>query len=113
MTSNVTLNKELISQVIYWHENHFNDDQIKLKLIEKNHNSDEIEACFAALAKHKDQKKRTRGTLIIVAGVLLLGIGFILTVSFFHSGKSINGVMYGLTSLGLILVFWGCKEVFH
>lgn len=113
MNTQLNLNKDLVQQIIYWHENHFTDEQISKKLHEKNLNEAEVQTYLVSLKKHKEQKKRTKGSLIIVAGVILLGIGFILTVSFYHSGKSINEVMYGLTTLGLILVFWGLREIFH
>ena len=56
-------------------------------------------------------KRRKRGLVLGLTGSVFLGVGFILTVLFYHSGISINYVMYGMTSLGAILLLAGMIEV--
>jgi hypothetical protein len=56
-------------------------------------------------------KRRRRGFLLGLFGSILLVAGFILTVIFYHSGISIHYVMYGMTSIGVILLIAGLVDV--
>src|SRR6187397_274933 len=56
-------------------------------------------------------KRRKRGLILGLTGSVFLVVGFILTVLFYHSGISIDYVMYGMTSLGAILLLAGLIEV--
>ena len=56
-------------------------------------------------------KRRKRGFILGLTGSILLIVGFILTVIFYHSGVSIHYVMYGMTSVGVILLIAGLVEV--
>ncbi|MBL0341614.1 MAG: hypothetical protein IPP71_12135 [Bacteroidetes bacterium] len=56
-------------------------------------------------------KRRKRGFMLMAVGSILLFIGFLLTVFFFHSGISIHYVMYGMTSVGVLLLIAGLVEV--
>lgn len=57
------------------------------------------------------KKRRHRGFILGAIGSALLLIGFLLTVIFFHSGVNFHFVMYGLTSIGAILLMAGLVEV--
>lgn len=57
------------------------------------------------------KKRRQRGFVLGIIGSGLLIIGFLLTVIFFHTGVNFHFVMYGLTSLGAILLMAGLVEV--
>jgi hypothetical protein len=57
------------------------------------------------------KKRRQRGFILGAAGSAMLLIGFLLTVIFFHSGVNFHFVMYGLTSVGAILLMAGLVEV--
>ena len=57
-------------------------------------------------------RKRKRGSQIILFGSLFLLIGFICTCAFFHSGMPIHWVLYGFTTLGLIIIFIGLYDIF-
>ena len=56
-------------------------------------------------------KRRKRGFVIGAIGSGILIIGFLLTVIMFHSGSSFNAVMYGMTSIGVIMLLIGMIEV--
>ncbi|MDI9341784.1 MAG: hypothetical protein QM534_14535 [Sediminibacterium sp.] len=74
------------------------------------------DALLVAVALQKAKKEiyeanRKSGLKKLGAGVLLLGIGFIITCIKFHSNESLSLIMYGFTSVGLVLVFWGLYEI--
>lgn len=61
----------------------------------------------------QNNKPHMRGTYVIVIGCLLLVAGFFLNVGLFYSNSaSFNYVMYGLTSIGIILIVIGLAMMF-
>jgi len=57
-------------------------------------------------------KKRKSGSAKILIACVLLVVGFALTVLNFHNNESFAFVMYGFTSAGLALLFWGLYDIF-
>lgn len=56
-------------------------------------------------------QKRQKGGMIILIGSILLLVGFLLTISNFYANTSFTYVMYGFTSVGLLIIFYGLYEV--
>ena len=64
--------------------------------------------------KHIRNAKRTKnGTLLILTGVFLLGLGFILCILLSGTGASIDFSLYGLTAIGAIILVAGLAMIFH
>ena len=57
-------------------------------------------------------KKRKSGLSKMGIACVLLVVGFVVTVINFHSNESFTLVMYGFTSAGLLLLFWGLYDMF-
>ena len=57
-------------------------------------------------------RKRKNGLVKMGFGSVLLLVGFVLTVMNFYSNESFSAVMYGFTSAGLLLLFWGLYDMF-
>jgi hypothetical protein len=64
------------------------------------------------LVKMRDAKKRSQGLVLILAGAFICFISFLLTVTGFVSGDAYNFVLFGVTSLGVIVIFAGFTMVF-
>jgi hypothetical protein len=64
------------------------------------------------LKKINHANNRTTGTQILLFSCLMLLIGFILTCVCFYTNTSINLVMYGFTTVGLIGIFIGLYYIF-
>ena len=71
--------------------------------------TDEI---ITQLKKIHYANKRKRGSLIVLTGAILLLIGFIMTISNFYANASIAYVMYGFTTVGLLVIFMGVYDCF-
>ena len=54
---------------------------------------------------------RTQGFRLILIGCLTGITGFLITFLNFNTSRSIDFAMYGLTSAGLIIVFWGLFKI--
>ncbi|MDP2387461.1 MAG: hypothetical protein Q8M29_13880 [Bacteroidota bacterium] len=55
--------------------------------------------------------KRSEGMIKIGIGATLILAGFVITCSNFHSNQSFSFAMYGLTTVGIIIVFWGLYKI--
>lgn len=104
--------EELHHKAIIWVQQHKTFSDIHDDLIKEG--CDDLEA--AEIVKevkliHYAQKRQKGGMIILVGSILLL-IGFLLTVSNFYANTSFAYVMYGFTSVGLLVIFYGLYEVF-
>ena len=54
---------------------------------------------------------RKEGLAKISIGAICIVLGFLITCLNFHSNKSFDFAMYGLTSIGIVFVFWGLYKM--
>jgi hypothetical protein len=58
-----------------------------------------------------DTIKRKQGFILILVGCLTGLSGFLITFINFNTSRSIDFAMYGLTSAGITIVFWGLYKI--
>jgi hypothetical protein len=75
-----------------------NDEQLAAKIIRK-------------LKKIHHEKRRNSGVIKLILGGVILIISFVITVFCFHSNVSFHAIMYSMTSVGCLLLFWGLYEI--
>ncbi|MBL7911564.1 MAG: hypothetical protein JNJ41_10960 [Bacteroidia bacterium] len=69
---------------------------------------------YAVIKKLKSEhyaEKAKEGRKFLLIGFLLIIVGFIITCINFHSNQSIAFAMYGLTTAGLVFVFYGLYKI--
>ena len=86
-------------------------DVIRLQLTVSGADESTVETIVGQVKSVSFLKRRKRGVVLGAIGSLLLITGFILTVIFYHSGIPFHFVMYGMTSLGVLLLIAGLVEV--
>ncbi len=86
-------------------------DSVKEHLTASGADAVTVETIIHQLRTHTYLKRRKRGFFLGLAGAIMLMLGFLLTVLFYHSGISIHYVMYGMTSIGAILLVAGLVEI--
>ena len=111
---------------------HANDDQwedlyrLAKQLVERDPHFPEIEKHLLEQCANKElvdevlkqikavyyARRRKNGLVKMGFGSILLLVGFALTVMNFYSNESFGAVMYGFTSAGLLLLFWGLYDMF-
>ena len=64
------------------------------------------------VVKMRDAKKRSQGLMLILAGAFICFLSFLITVTGSVSGDAYNFVLFGVTSLGVIVIFAGFTMVF-
>jgi hypothetical protein len=60
---------------------------------------------------HQLLKKKKRGLALGAIGTLLLMTGFFLTPFLFQADNSFDLTLYGITSAGILFLFWGMAEL--
>ncbi|MGZ4090477.1 MAG: hypothetical protein ACXVNM_00705 [Bacteroidia bacterium] len=69
---------------------------------------------YAVLKKAKSDyydKCRKEGLVIIAAGAAVIFAGFVITCFNFHANQSVSFAMYGLTTIGIGIVFYGLYKI--
>jgi hypothetical protein len=82
-------------------------DSIKDVLHKKSDDDDLIYAVVKKVRSDHYSEIRKQGLTILAVGMVLILSGFIITCCNFYSNRSFEFAMYGLTSIGIIVVFWG------
>ncbi|MEI8279078.1 MAG: hypothetical protein WCG87_04890 [Bacteroidota bacterium] len=87
-------------------------DEIVTALVQKGHEEYHVTELLKEVAKLRDAKNRSQALALVLVGALICLASCIMTLtgSFTHSNFSF--VLYGLTSLGIIVVFAGLMKVF-
>jgi hypothetical protein len=93
-------------------ENGEKKEDIEKSLIDLGHDRRYVLELVEEIAKMKDASSRSMGLTLILAGAVICFISFLLTVTSTVSGDAYNFVLFGLTSLGVIVIFAGFTKVF-
>jgi hypothetical protein len=88
-----------------------NTEEILQRLLETGLSSDAAQQYFSEWKKIRTEKKRNSAFVYCGIGVFLLTTGFIFTLFLFNSNSNFNFALYGLTLIGLVLVFKGMIDL--
>jgi hypothetical protein len=61
--------------------------------------------------KERYALRRRKGVKLMLAGAVMLLLGFVITLAFVYNDKSIDFVMYGMTLGGIAVFLWGVVDV--
>lgn len=86
--------------------------QVENELVSMGHPRQFAAEIVTEVARMLDSKKRSQGLVLIMAGAFICFLSFLLTVTGFVSGDAYNFVLFGVTSLGVIVIFAGFTMVF-
>lgn len=112
MHTNVTYFKHLKYAKTMLAEGHSRQD-IELALNREGAEEATVKEIMGHLKPEEKSGRTQKGSLLVLCGVVLLGIGFIFSILFVGSGTSINFALYGLTILGAVVLIAGLAMVFH
>jgi hypothetical protein len=87
-------------------------EQIEKSLIEMGHNVLFAKEIIAETYKLRNAQRSSKGLTFILVGAIVCFLSFLLTITGVFPDHNINLVLYGLTSVGVILVFVGLTYVF-
>jgi predicted nucleotide-binding protein (sugar kinase/HSP70/actin superfamily) len=86
-------------------------DEIEKRLFEKTIDVSVVSEIMIQIKKVHYAVKRKQGLIKMGFGSIFLVVGFFITYFNFHSNQSFDIVMYGSSSIGVILVFMGLYDI--
>lgn len=86
-------------------------EEILQRLLETGLPGDAAQQYVNEWKKNRSEKKRNAAFVYCGIGVFLLTTGFMFTVFLFTSNSNFNFALYGLTIIGLVLVFKGLIDL--
>jgi len=86
-------------------------DLLEKHLLQKTDNIVLITVAITEAKKDHYARMRKEGIPKIALGSVLIVVGFLITCLNFHANKSFDFAMYGLTSAGIGIVFWGLYKM--
>lgn len=108
-------NKELWDELVELanesYARNYDFEKITEILLQKHNDEAMVYAIVKRVKSEHYAKHRKEGLVILGVGLVLILAGFLITCFNFHSNKSFTVAMYGLTSLGLVVVFVGLYKI--
>jgi hypothetical protein len=86
-------------------------EKVKKELDAKSLDLNLNEKVFQCFKKEYYDLKRKQGLSKIALGAFIILLGFVITCFNFHSNQSFTFAMYGLTSIGICIVFFGLYKI--
>ena len=85
---------------------------IEAKLKQKNLDESSYIEILHQLKRFRNSKRTKNGTILVLIGVILLGAGFISCIAIHLNGGSVGFSLYGLTTIGAIVLTIGLVLIF-
>jgi hypothetical protein len=103
--------QDCLNKVIALKQEGLSMEQIKEKLLQSGVPINLTEETITEWKKIRNEKKRNNGFIYSGIGIVLLSTGFLFTLLLFNSSGPYHFALYGLTIIGLILVFKGMIDL--
>lgn len=86
-------------------------DDIKDLLFKQTQDESLVYAVVKKVRSDHFAEIRKQGMVKVSIGLVLVLAGFLITCFNFHSNQSFEFAMYGMTTLGIFIVFWGLYKI--
>lgn len=100
---------KLVSSMLH---NEMSRDEIETQLLEQGYEAAFVKELVAESVKMRDLKRRTQGLALILSGAVICFFSFLFTITSSYTHSSFPYVLFGLTSVGIVVVFAGLMKVF-
>ena len=87
------------------------NEEILQRLLETGLSNEIAQQQFDEWKKIRNEKKHNSAFIYCGIGIFLLTTGFFFTLLLFNSNSNFNFALYGLTIIGLVLVFKGMIDL--
>jgi len=87
-------------------------EQIEADLLGKGHDERFVKELVKEVTQLRQSKRRAVGLSLVLAGAVICFLSFLLTITSSFSQGSFPYVLYGLTSVGIMVAFAGFTKIF-
>jgi hypothetical protein len=105
-------NANYVEQIKAWIEQGFDNETILFNLKKMGAEDAQILELSALVTKLRSKKRTQTGSILVLIGVLILGLGFISCIVLHYCENDINFSLYGLTGIGAITLIIGLVLIF-
>jgi hypothetical protein len=104
------LNNE--TQIKKWIEEGLTNEAIVANFQKLGFDDNQLNELQILIKKIKNKKRTQTGSILVLIGVIILGLGFIGCIVLHYLGADINFSLYGLTGIGAIALIVGLILIF-
>lgn len=88
------------------------NEEIEAELVQQGHDTRFAHDIVAEVSKLYYARRRTQGLAFILAGAAVCFVSCLLALTHTGTQEQLRMALYGLTSVGVGLAFWGFMKVF-
>jgi hypothetical protein len=108
-----TLENSHQNKIKTWIEEELDNETIILKLRSEGLEESQINELQILIKKIRNKNRTRTGSILVLIGVIVLGLGFISCIILHYMGQDINFSLYGLTGIGAIVLIVGLVLIFN
>jgi hypothetical protein len=107
-TSEINNDKQLKN----WIEEGLDNEAIIANYKKMGYQEEQLLQLSALIKKIRNKKRTQTGSILVLIGVLILGLGFISCIVLHYCGNDINFSLFGLTGIGAMTLIIGLILLF-
>ncbi|OSZ78730.1 hypothetical protein CAP35_10925 [Chitinophagaceae bacterium IBVUCB1] len=96
-----------------WLDNGMTDAQIENELLASGTDARHIGYMLIEIKKLRNARKTANGLIFILVGAVTCLLSCVLTMTSSYSNSNFSLVLYGFTTIGIIIVFVGLMKIFN
>jgi hypothetical protein len=100
------------NQIKMWIEQGLDNDHIIINLKKMGIDENQLDDLLPLIKKIRNKKRTQTGSILVLIGVIILGLGFISCILLHYCGSDINFSLYGLTGIGALALIIGLILIF-
>ena len=96
-----------------WIEEGLDNETIIVNFRKEGLEESQLNELQVIIQKIRSKKRTQSGSVLVLIGVIILGLGFISCIVLHYLGQDINFSLYGLTGIGSIVLIIGLVLIFN
>lgn len=108
----VTNNLNHHDQIKNWIEQGLDNEAITANFQKMGLDENQLNELQILIKKVRNKKRTQTGSMLVLIGIIILGLGFISCIVLHYLGSDINFSLYGLTGIGAVALIVGLILIF-
>jgi len=103
----------ILNEAKEWLDKGLGTEQIMLELKKRGFDERHIPEMMAQIKKLQNARKTSGGLILILIGAVICLLSCVLTMTSSYSHTNFAVILYGFTTLGILIVFGGLMKIFN
>ena len=96
-----------------WLDKGYNNEQIKTELQKRGFEERHLPEMLKEITRLRNARKTSAGLMLILIGGVVCLLSCVLTMTSNYSHSNFAIVLYGFTTIGILIVFGGLMKIFN